>query len=87
MTDCCVRTIWESGRTDMAFNRENTKQPPCMGCSERHEGCHGKCGRYKAWREMLDSIRQARQDANIDIMSEAKKKKIWRNNRYSRKKM
>lgn len=27
---------------------------PCKDCAERHEGCHGECEKYKAFRESID---------------------------------
>ena len=30
---------------------------PCKGCEERTQGCHGWCGRYKAYRADLDNQR------------------------------
>ena len=26
------------------------KKSPCAKCEVRHEGCHGKCEKYNAWR-------------------------------------
>ena len=28
---------------------------PCMGCEERHAGCHGKCERYQESKRKHDS--------------------------------
>jgi len=28
---------------------------PCHNCPDRHEGCHGKCERYLAYRAELES--------------------------------
>lgn len=28
---------------------------PCHHCTERHEGCHGTCERYKEFRAKLDA--------------------------------
>ena len=24
---------------------------PCQGCEDRHSGCHGKCKKYKFWKD------------------------------------
>lgn len=29
---------------------------PCMGCEEKHPGCHGGCDRYKEYREGLSRL-------------------------------
>ena len=31
------------------------KTPPCKGCPERAERCHGKCTKYGAWKTDLDA--------------------------------
>ena len=33
---------------------------PCKGCPDRKAGCHGKCGRYKEWRDEIDRIAEKR---------------------------
>ena len=69
----------------MAFNREYNNGCPCMGCTDRHQGCHGKCDKYKEWRAKMDKLMKARQDARVDTMSEARAKKIWREKRRKAK--
>lgn len=36
---------------------------PCYKCEDRHEGCHGKCVKYKSWsaavKEKHDKEREA----------------------------
>lgn len=27
------------------------EMPPCKGCTDRHEACHGSCDAYKEWAE------------------------------------
>ena len=34
------------------------KQPPCKDCTERKIGCHGKCERYKAFKEYHEAEKQ-----------------------------
>jgi len=60
---------------------------PCRGCE--NAGCgayHGKCEKYKAWRAELDrrneTVRKERK--KFDTMSEASKREMWREKRYSR---
>ena len=31
---------------------------PCYGCADREAGCHGKCDRYKEYKELHDAVRQ-----------------------------
>ena len=31
---------------------------PCWGCETRTEDCHGKCGRYGAWKKEVDTARE-----------------------------
>ena len=33
---------------------------PCKVCADRAIGCHGKCEKYKEWRQMFESERKAR---------------------------
>ena len=35
-------------------------KPPCLSCSDRAEGCHAICERYKAFRAEWDSRRDRR---------------------------
>lgn len=31
------------------------KKSSCYGCTERHEGCHSSCEKYKEFRKMIDA--------------------------------
>ena len=33
---------------------------PCKNCTDRQMGCHGKCERYKAYREVMDEAARKR---------------------------
>ncbi len=33
---------------------------PCQVCADRKIGCHGKCEKYKEWRDMFDREREKR---------------------------
>ena len=52
----------------------------CKGCEERHEGCHGECERYKAWKEERDRIREDlyRQKMNEKILSNYTIENVYR---------
>ena len=59
-----------------------------MDCTERQPGtgCHDRCEKYKAWQEKESRRKEAMRKENEGIpMSDAKRKAIWRSQRYSRK--
>lgn len=31
---------------------------PCHNCTDRHEGCHGDCEKYKAYKERMNKLHQ-----------------------------
>ena len=71
----------------MDFNRESNHECPCKDCPDK--GCgvrHDTCEAFLAWREKVDARNEAerRHHRNNDVMSDAKKKIVWRNKRYSR---
>ena len=39
-------------------------QPPCMGCTReiKAPGCHGRCEDYKAWKKVLDAVKENRRE-------------------------
>ena len=71
----------------MDFNRPNPRNCPCMGCGDREIGCHGKCEKYKAWRQMINQRNEQEREfkKSRDTLSEEQKRRIWRKNRYQRK--
>lgn len=60
---------------------------PCMGCAERYPGCHDHCERYRAWHaKVLEAHRKEREyRISMDVMSENKKRTVWRKMRYRSK--
>lgn len=68
--------------------RDNNSGCPCKGCDDRvpDPNCHGSCERYIAWKakqhEKNENARKER--VNRDILSDAKKRALWRKKRYSR---
>lgn len=36
------------------------KKPPCKDCKDRHRACHDECERYKAFKNYLAKIREAK---------------------------
>lgn len=70
----------------MDFNRSNGHKCPCRECPEKGCGAkHNTCEKYKAWRSALDDINKERQKDYMNNMSDAKKRAIWKNKRYSRR--
>ena len=69
----------------MTFNRDGKTDCPCKGCDERHEACHDRCERYRAWQATVAKRNEARRAAyeNADLLSDAQKRNIWRKQRYS----
>lgn len=41
----------------------NKKIPPCKECKDRKIGCHGKCERYRQFREELDELNKTIKNA------------------------
>lgn len=39
---------------------------PCADCAEREIGCHGKCGRYQAYREDIEHRKKPELYAKCD---------------------
>ena len=58
---------------------------PCMGCTEREEGCHGRCGRYQEWTKKNEQTRNLiREERRKDSYRIERilhiKARIWANN-------
>jgi len=70
----------------MAFNRENSCGCPCDGCMDRvvEPNCHMICKPYLEWKERMQASADAKRHDRMDVISEAKKRQIWRARRYSR---
>lgn len=68
--------------------RDNNTRCPCKECGDRvpEPNCHGYCDRYIAWqaenRERNEKNRVEQQGKNV--ISEAKRRELWRKKRYSR---
>ena len=56
----CGEMIPEGRQVCSNCESKTVDTQPCKGCSERHEGCHGHCDKYKAFREWLDGVNAAR---------------------------
>lgn len=59
---------------------------PCMNCSTRSLGCHGKCKDYAEYKQRLDELKKAKDKANVvdkyvsyNINSSKRRVKYFRN--------
>ena len=71
------------------FTRRNIDDCPCDGCTERYPACHDYCeDKYKPWKKKKDEERERERQyrMSLDTMSESKKRELWKNNRYQRRK-
>lgn len=57
----------------------HVRRPPCCGCDDRHEACHGSCERYAKWKAENDKYREThlkgKQDAASVTAFELRKKR------------
>ena len=50
----------------------------CKGCTERHEGCHSKCEKYRSFRKELDEKNERKRlakEAEYSLIEQASKRK------------
>lgn len=43
----------------------NYTNTPCLGCKERHVGCHGTCEKYKIVQEYSRKVKASREHCKI----------------------
>ena len=73
----------------MRFDKKNKSDCPYYGCIQRvpEPRCHTTCQRYKAWKiKQEEKNEEARKKKGDFAMSDAKRKAIWRKQRYSKRK-
>ena len=61
--------------------------PGCKDCAERHEGCHSRCERYKAFRKELDDKNRRKRLENAatnSLIEQAQKRKEERRRKDKR---
>ena len=60
--------------------------PPCKDCTERNLGCHGKCGRYAAYKQEREQIRKAKMDEHYESAAVLRAMKLhkWQKNKIHR---
>ena len=59
----------------------------CKGCTERHEGCHSQCERYKAFRKKLDEKNERKRlenEAKYSLIEQAQRRKEERRRKDKR---
>ena len=60
---------------------------PCNGCEERQPGtgCHDRCAKFREWHDLQEKKKQVKREKDgVVAMSDAKRKAIWRSQRYGR---
>lgn len=62
----------------------NNQDCPCAECPDREIGCHGKCEKYKAWREKLNEIRAEdyKRREGYKTVSDTAVRQMWRKLRW-----
>lgn len=43
----------------------NYRNTPCLGCTERHIGCHAKCPKYRIIQEYSAKVKRGREHDKI----------------------
>lgn len=61
-----------------------TSRFPCMDCTERAPGCHGRCGRYRAAREEHNARRKESGRPGFDECCELRRQGVERAKRRHR---
>lgn len=62
-------------------------QSGCKGCTERHEGCHSQCERYKAFRKALEEkkmLERMENEAKYSLIEQAQRRKEERRRKDKR---
>ena len=74
----------------MNFNNRNASGCPCKGCTDRYPACSDHCQKpeYLEYRKRMKERKEAEDKEKKSYpMSDAKKKALWRSQRYSRRQM
>ena len=69
----------------MGWNKAPMNGCPCYECNERKTGCHAKCEKYKAWRNVMDKRKEDehRRQESKGTLSEHALRQMWRKMRWS----
>lgn len=57
----------------------------CMDCTRRTLGCHSRCEEYKAYREKMDRIREARAKERSAVEASVDGYESWRKDMLNRR--
>lgn len=72
----------------LGFNRNNRNcDCPCNGCEppKRHVGCKSDCPEWEPWLKVKEARDKAEREREAGtIISDSKRKEIWRRQRYCR---
>ena len=70
----------------MSWNRTRNNNCPCQGCTDRYPACSAHCEKeeFKVWKEKTAKAKEAEKKykESLGTLSDAKKKMLWRKQRY-----
>lgn len=69
-------------KTDIVISQ---KQSPCLGCENRHVGCHSECEVYKDYRREADIERDRRYEAQKVLFVSTDRRKYFKDRRWGSK--
>ena len=61
--------------------------PPCKDCPDRHQACHDRCEKYKAFAAELEKAKKYNNEKNLFTMSDHGRRDIWRRMRGQTRKI
>ena len=70
------------------YSKRVKKHAPCLDCTDREPGCHGKCETYKEWLKPILKARDARkkdvdaEEMRLDAFYKAKKRRYKQKGHY-----
>ena len=70
------------------YSKRVEKHAPCLDCTDREPGCHGKCETYKEWLKPILKARDARkkdvdaEEMRLDAFYKAIKRRYEKNGHY-----
>ena len=71
-------------------NMDNNNNCPCKGCTDRFPACSDHCKKteFLEWKAKKDKAKKEnrRYQESFDVLSDAKKREIWRKSRYGKQK-
>lgn len=61
--------------------------PPCKDCPDRHQACHDRCEKYKAFSAERAKSNKYNREKNEILMSDHGRRDIWRRMRGQTRKI